>query len=140
MSGQFAIPGAKRAVLAGVGGAATAIDVYLALATAEPMVLPASCSLADFVANEITTTGYARQEVTWAELAAIYGAQIDNDAVIEFGPFTADPPEVTHCFLTDAASGTTGEVLAFWALTTPRNAAAGDVLRCNIKDLNISVT
>ena len=138
MSGQLTQFGANRAVQAGVGKsqAATAA-MYIALATAEAAT-PDVATLANFAANEITTAGYSRQAVTWGSPSGD-PSEIANDALIEFGPFTANPPEVTHCFLCDTSIGTSGNVMAYWELTTPRNAGDGDKLWFPIGDLKISV-
>lgn len=137
MSGQLTQFGANRAVQAGVGSniAATAA-MYLALATAEP-ASPDTATLAAFAANEITTAGYSRQVITWSSPSGDPSA-ISNAAKIEFGPYTADPPEVTHCFLCDTSIGATGNVMAYWTLTAPRNANNADTQFFGVGDLSIS--
>jgi hypothetical protein len=138
MSGQLTQFGANRAVQAGVGVAqAATAAMYLALATAEA-ASPDTATLATWAAGEIATAGYSRQEVAWGSPSGD-PSQIANDAAIEFGPFTADPPEVTHCFLCDTSIGTTGNVMAYWALTAPRDAANGDTLTFGVGGLTISV-
>ena len=138
MSGQLTQFGANRAVQAGVGVAqAATAAMYLALATAEA-ASPDTATLASFAANEITTAGYSRQVVTWGSPSGDPSA-IANDAVIAFGPLTADPPNVTHCFLCDTSIGNTGNVMAYWALTTPRDGNNGDTLSFGIGDLSLSV-
>lgn len=120
----------------GVGGlAAAAAGSYLALATALPAT-PASATLAAFAAVELTTAGYARQAATWVA----DGLLIENAAPEVFGPFAADPPEVTHVFLCDAASGTTGNVLLYGAVDTARDVSAGDTLTIAAGDLTLAVT
>jgi hypothetical protein len=111
--------------------------MYIALATALP-TSPDTASLADFAANELTTGGYSRQAVTWSSPSGD-PSQISNSAAIEFGPFTADPPQVTHCFLCDTSTGTSGNVLAYWTLDTPRDASTNDYLRFAAGALTISV-
>lgn len=138
MAGQLTQFGANRAVQAGVGQAqAATAAMYIALATAEAAT-PDVATLASFAANEISTAGYSRQVVSWAAPSGDPSA-IANDAEVAFGPFTADPPEVTHCFLCDTSIGTSGNVLAYWTLTTPRDANNGDTLRFGVGDLSISV-
>jgi len=51
-----------------------------------------------------------------------------NTAALTFGPFSADPPNVTHAALVSAASGTTGDLVYFWTLDNARDAANGDSL------------
>lgn len=138
MAGELTQYGANRAVQAGVGQAVSAAaGMYVALATALP-ASPDTATLSDFAANELATAGYSRQSVTWSSPSGD-PSQISNSAAIEFGPFTADPPQVTHAFLCDVASGTTGNVLAYWTLDTPRDAAINDYLRFAAGALTISV-
>lgn len=138
MAGQLTQYGANRAVQAGVGQAVTAASaMYIALATAQPGG-PDTATLATFAGNEIDTAGYQRQAVTWCAPAGD-PSLISNDPELAFGPFTADPPEVTHCFLCDTSIGTSGNVLAYWALEEARNAENGDTLYFSVGDLEISV-
>jgi len=138
MSGELTQYGANRAVQAGVGeNVSAAAGMYLALITALPAG-PDTATLADFAANEISTAGYSRQAVTWAAPSGD-PSLIENDAQITFGPFTADPPEVGYCFLCDTSIGTSGNVMAYWTLTAPRDAATGDTLYFLAGDLEISV-
>jgi len=138
MSGQLTQAGADRAVQAGVGEAqSAAAGMYLALATALPGS-PDTDTLATFAGNEISTAGYSRQAVTW-DAPAGDPSEISNSAVINFGTFTADPPEVTHVFLCTASSGTVGDVLAYWELDTARDANNGDSLEFGANELAISV-
>jgi hypothetical protein len=138
MSGQLTQFGANRAVLAGVGEQVTATAaMYLALATAEA-ASPDTATLATWAGNEISTAGYSRQEVSWGSPSGD-PSLIANDAEVEFGPFSADPPEVTHVFLCDTSIGTSGNVMAYWQLTTARNAESGDTQYFGIGDLTISV-
>lgn len=138
MTGQLTQFGANRAVQAGLGlGVSATAAMYIALATAEPGT-PDTATLADFAGNEISTAGYSRQAVDWDGPTGD-PSEMANDDVILFGEFTADPPEVTHCFLTDTSTGTTGNVLAYWALDTARNASSGDYLRFATGELTLSV-
>jgi len=138
MSGELTQHGANRAAQAGVGEAVAASPgIYLALATAQPGS-PDTDTLATFAGNEIATAGYARTAVSWGSPTGD-PSEIANDAAIEFGPFTADPPNVTHCFLTDASTGTVGNVLAYWTLDTARDGVTDDWLRFGIGSLTLSV-
>lgn len=138
MSGQLTQYGANRAITAGVGQAVSAsAAMYLALATALPGT-PDTGTLADFNQTELTTTGYSRQAVTWTEPSGD-PSEVENAAEIAFGPFSADPPEVQYIFLTDAASGTSGNVLAYWTADAARDAGNGDEIKIAAGDLKISV-
>jgi hypothetical protein len=137
MAGELTNYGSNRAVAAGLGEAVDVADgQYLALATGLP-ALPDTATLAAYVAKELTTAGYARVAVSWG---AASGGGIANDAAVAFGPFTADPPEATHAFLTDAASGTTGNVMAYWAITAPApDADTGQSISFAIGNLTMTV-
>lgn len=112
-----------RAVSAGIGGAINAAAaLYIALATAEPAA-PGTSTLAQFAANEITTTGYQRQAVSWG--APGTAGTIANVSQLTY-TFEDDPPEVTHIFECDTSIGTSGTVLAYWALDSALDAAADD--------------
>lgn len=138
MTGQLSQFGANRAVQAGVGQTVTAASaMYLGLATALPGT-PDTATLANFNAHEMTTTGYSRQVVTWGAPSGDPSA-IANAGTITFGPFSADPPEVTHVFLCDTSLGIGGNVMAYWELDTPRNGASGDSYRVAAGDITISV-
>lgn len=138
MTGELSQFGANRAVQAGVGQNVTAASaMYLALATAQPGT-PDTATLADFNGNEITTAGYSRQAVTWGTVSGD-PSEISNAGTVNFGPFSADPPQVTHVFLCDTSLGTSGNVMAYWELDTPRDAASGDSYRIAATDLTISV-
>jgi len=138
MSGQLTQFGANRAVQAGVGENVTAASgMYMALSTAEPSG-PDTASLAAYGSVEVSTAGYERQAVTWDSPAGD-PSEIANDVQMDFGPFEADPPEVTNCFLTDTSTGTSGNVLAYWELTTARDASDADTIYFAIGDLTISV-
>jgi hypothetical protein len=74
--------------------------------------------------------------VTWGAAAA---GKVVSAADMTFGPFSADPPNVTHAFLCDAASGTTGNVLAYWTLNRPRDVASGKTLTFYAGRLTLTV-
>lgn len=138
MSGELTQAGANRAVQAGVGQAVSAAaGMYLAMATGLPDS-PDTASFADFAAKEITTAGYQRQQVAWSNPSGDPSA-LSNNAIINFGTFTADPPEVTHVFLCTASTGTNGSVLAYWELDTAKDAASGDSLQFAAGALTMSV-
>jgi len=138
MSGQLTQFGANRAVAAGVGQSQAATwAMYLALITALPAG-PDTATLEDFNDNEITTAGYSRQEVGWTSPAGD-PSEIENDAEIVFGPFTADPPPVQYLFLTNTSIGTSGSVMAYWTADAEQDAGDGDSIRIGAGDLTMSV-
>jgi len=133
MAGELSQAGANRALQAGLGLAVTAQSVYLALATATP-ANPDTATLSDWATVEVSDTGYARQTVSWTSPTGD-PSSMQNSQAITFGPFSGDPPQITHCFLCTASSGTTGDVLAWWQLTTAKDPGPGDQLQFNAGDL-----
>ena len=138
MSGQLTQFGANRGVVAGVGKAVTAASrMYLALATALP-ASPNTATLTQFDDTELTTAGYERQAVTWGDPSG-EPSEVANDSEVVFGPFEADPPEVSTIFLTDTSIGSSGNVMAYWSVDVNRDAGNADSLRIAIGDLTLSV-
>ena len=123
MAGEASTFGAGRALDAISGRAtATARTMYLALLSAAPTDATTLATM-----TEITTAAYSRQAVTFS--APSGDPQVSsNTAALTFGPFSADPPNVTHAALVSAASGTTGDLVYFWTLDNARDAANGDSL------------
>lgn len=136
MSGQLTTYARQRAVNAGVGNSESAIATqYLALATALPTG-PGTATLASFAAHEISTSGYSRQSVGWASPS---GGTIAHSGTVLFGPFSADPPSVAYCWECDTSLGTTGNVIAYWTLDTPLDAANGDYIQFSPGEITMAV-
>lgn len=109
MPGQFTTEGSDLAinkVLRNTGTSPT--QLYIGLAT---VALTDSSTLASI--TELTTSGYSRQAVTFAAPTGD-PSNTENSGQLTFGPLTADPPAVAYAFVTDAASGTTGKIYAYW--------------------------
>lgn len=98
--------------------------IYVSLHTADP---------GDAGANEVTGGGYARQAVT---LAAAANKATSNTAVIEFTNMPA--VTITHVGIWNAPTG--GNLLMYGPLTTPKTVNAGDTVRFNVGDLDITFT
>lgn len=126
MPGEFSDRGADLALDIVTGRASIAARAtYLALLTAAPADGTTMATM-----TEVATAGYARQTVTWTAPAVSGGARrTQNDAQLTFGPFTADPPNVTHCALVSAASGTIGDFLMFWTLDAAKDAAINESIQ-----------
>lgn len=137
MAGELSQRGAERGLQAALGVAVAGTPSYLALATATP-ANPDTADLAAWGSVELSDAGYARQTVSWTTPTGD-PSQVSNSNVITFGPFSGDPPQVTHCFLCTAASGTTGEVLAWWQLTAAKDPGSGDSLQFDVGDLTMSL-
>jgi hypothetical protein len=126
MTGQLTTYARNRAVNAGVGNSESAIATqYLAMATALPRG-PSTATLASFAVHEIATAGYSRQAVTWASPS---GGTIAHSGNEIFGAFSADPPSVPYIWECDTSTGTTGNVIAYWTLDDPLDAASGDFIQ-----------
>lgn len=109
MGGQFSTAGADLAinkVFRNTGTSPTTL--YLGLAT---VAVTDSSTLASI--TECTTSGYSRQSFTMAAPSGDPSAT-SNVADITFGPFSANPPSIAYAFVTDAASGTSGTIYAYW--------------------------
>jgi hypothetical protein len=107
---------------------------YLALCTAN------FADNADLTAlPEVTTTGYARQAVTWGAATEARPAEASNSAVITFGPVTVDMASAaTHAALVTVGAGTSGKIVYKWVMDTPQQPVAGQALQIAINKLTIS--
>lgn len=134
MAGELSTRGAALAQDAVTGrAAASARTVYVALLSAAPTDATTLATM-----TEITTAGYTRQTYTPTTPAGDPSV-VSNSNAITFGPFTADPPAVTHLALVSAASGTTGDFLYWWTADTARDAAIGDSITIAIGGLTMSL-
>lgn len=135
MPGQLSTVGADIAENAVTGRATqSARTTYLCLLTAAPNDATTLSTMA-----ELTTAGYARQAVTWTAPTG-EPAISSNSATITFGPFTADPPNVTHCALVSAASGTTGDFIYYWQLDVAKDAAINESIQFAAGGLTMSMS
>ena len=134
MPGEATSVGAGKALDAINGRATqTARNTYLCLLTAAATDTDTISTLA-----EVTTAGYARQQVTWG--APTGDPQVAaNTNAMTFGPFTADPPNITHLALVSAASGTTGDLLYRWAADTARDGITNDSITIAVGALTMSL-
>lgn len=134
MPGELSQRGAELALDAVNGRvAASARTTYLAALTAAPNDQTTLATMA-----EVTTAGYSRQAVTWGAPAGDPSVAANTNTVT-FGPFTADPPNVTHVALVSAASGTTGDFLFWWALDTAKDAAINESIQFNAGTLTMQL-
>lgn len=124
MPGELSTVGANLALDIVTGRASIAArTTYLALLTAAPADGTTLGTM-----TEVATAGYARQSVAWTAPSGD-PSSTSNSAQITFGPFTADPPNVTHCALVSAASGTVGDFLMHWALDVAKDAATNESIQ-----------
>lgn len=100
-------------------------SLYLALLTGDPSTSGAGGSPAVNLSDlaEDTTSGYARQVVTFSQItqanATLPPAAASNTGAITFGPYTANQAlPVQWAALVTASSGTAGLLLYTWSLDT----------------------
>ncbi len=101
--------------------------MYLALFTTDPAE--------DASGTEVTTSGtaYARQSVAFT----VSGNTASNTGAVEFPTATATFGTVTHVGVMDAS--TSGNLMAYAALTSSKTIATGDVFRVPAGDLDITL-
>lgn len=134
MPGEFSNVGAGIGMDAATGRATqTARTTYLALLSSAPSDSSTLATMA-----EITTSGYARQTVAWTAPTGDPQSS-NNSALLTFGPFSADPPNVTHCALVSASSGTVGDFLMWWALDVAKDAAINESIQFAIANLTMTL-
>jgi len=112
-------------------------NVYLGLATS---IVDETSTLADI--TEEDDSGYARKAVTFSApvQSGTGSAEVENDAQIEFGPWSAaaDQP-ITHAFLCDAETGTSGNVIAYFEFSAAKQPGAGESLLVAIGNCTFSL-
>ena len=99
--------------------------VYLGLHTSNPDE--------DASGTEVSGGSYARQTAAFS----VTGNTATTTAAIEFPTATADWGTVTHVAVYDAL--TTGNMLAYAALSASKNISSGDVFRVPTGDLDITL-
>lgn len=99
--------------------------VYVSLHTANPDE--------DASGTEVSGGGYVRQEGTFS----VSGNTATTTAAIEYATATADYGTVTHVGIWDASSS--GNMLAYAALTASKTITTGDVFRIPTGDLDITL-
>lgn len=100
---------------------------YLALLIADPTGDTGTADMTTL--PEISTPGYARQQVVWT---APSGSPLTtaNNALLFFGPFTADMVDAaSFAALVTTASGTSGDVVYVWPIDDPLLAATNESLQ-----------
>lgn len=133
MSFEFSRVGAQYAldIVTGRNAGPGARTTYMALLTAAPTDASTLATM-----TELATAGYSRQAVTFTAPSAADPPETHNSGVLTFGPFSADPPNVTHWALVSAASGTTGDFLAWGALTSARDGQTNDSIQVAVAALS----
>jgi hypothetical protein len=101
--------------------------VYAALFTSDPTDAGTG--------TECTGTGYARTAITFA--APSGGVTTNSAAACEFPQATGDWGTITHFGIFDAL--TTGNLLYYGALTTPRVISSGDVFKFSTSSVSVTL-
>mgnify|MGYP003630652683 CR=1 FL=1 len=107
------------------GGATRPTVWYLGLFTSDPTGAGTG--------NEVSGNGYTRKSASFT----VVGDLATNSASIEFDAATASWGTVSHVAVFDAA--TTGNMIAYSALTTAKAVSSGDILRVPAGDLDITL-
>lgn len=115
---------------------------YVALLTASPFTSGPGGGLAEVISDlvEVTTTGYARQLVTFASASAVYPAPVSNSGILTFGPMTAAMSLAAQwaALVTHASSGTTGLLLYYWTLDTPQQVSVSQNIQVPVGGFALS--
>jgi len=108
----------------GIGTPSVPAHVYVGLATAE---VDEDDTLSTI--TECTDATYSRQEATFGTPSEVSDAMVAaTTSDIVFGAFTTGGTLITHAFLTDAVSGTSGNVIGCMTLGSPRYTNEGETL------------
>ena len=83
--------------------------------------------------TEVAGNAYVREAVTFT----VSGNTASNDAAIEWPTATGSWGTVTHVAVFDAS--TSGNMLAYAALTAAKTISTGDVLRIPLGDLDVTL-
>lgn len=83
--------------------------------------------------TEVSGGAYARQSATFT----VTGDTASNSDNVEFPLATAVWGTITHAAIFDAVSG--GNMIAYGALTTPKDIGIGDILRIPTGDFDVTL-
>lgn len=110
----------------------SATDLYVSLHTGSP-------GEANDGANEISGSGYAREQVTFGDVTtAADVTSASSNVTVTFNQATSDySADVTHIGIYDAL--TSGNLLFFTALSTAKTVTSGDVFQINSGSLSITL-
>jgi hypothetical protein len=115
------------------GGTIVADALYVGLAT----VAPTATSTLATITEHTTVGGYARKNWTSAN-ATISGAGVlSMGAAVQWGTGIT-LTNATHWFVCTTASGTTGKIFCWGALSATRSLTTADSLTENITSISIS--
>lgn len=126
--GQWWIDSNSGYAVKGWNGSSWVVDTgarYLALLTADPTAEPA-VNVSDL--TEVTTSGYARQQVNWTNATAAYPSSMDNSNLVTWGPFSTDMAlPAQWVAMVTTISGTSGLLLYTWPIASQQVSASQDI-------------
>ena len=150
MAGEFSDTGSSYALDAVSGrNTVTARTMYLALLRTAPTDTTTLATMAEYDA-----VGYSRQTIVFGSGTGTVAAPSlvstvmtsANTAVLTFGPFTANGTNATlgttavpYAALVSAATGTVGDLVAYWTLDTSRTPALNDAITVAIAQIKLQV-
>jgi hypothetical protein len=107
-------------------------NLYVSLHTGSP-------GEANDGANEISGSGYAREEVTFGDVATVANVcSTSSNVTVTFNQATSDySADVTHIGIYDAL--TVGNLMFYGALSTAKTVTSGDVFQINSGSLTITL-
>jgi len=107
-------------------------SIYVALFTADP-------TDANITANELSDSGYARQNATGKfDAPHATDGYCTNNAALTFPAIADGSVTITHVGIYDAASG--GNLLLSQALTNSKTLAVNDVLSFGVGSLKVTMS
>lgn len=116
-------------------------DRYVALLTASPFTSGPGSGPAQQISDlvELTTSGYSRVQVTWANATAAYPSVVASSDVLTFGPMSANMTLAAQwAAMVSAATGTTGLLYYFWQLDTPQQVNISQSIQVPVDSLTLS--
>lgn len=136
MAGELSTKGAQIALDAAFGTTtATARSMYVALLTATPTDATTPATMTEYAA-----TGYSRQLVEFTAATSADPPVAANTNLETFGPFTAGTGATVTCAaLVSSASGTSGDLVAWWTLTASKTPTTGESLTIAAGALTMSL-
>jgi hypothetical protein len=107
-------------------------NLYVSLHTGSP-------GEANDGANEISGSGYARESVTFGDVATVANVcSTSSNVTVTFNQATSDySADVTHIGIYDAL--TVGNLMFYGALSTAKTVTSGDVFQINSGSLTITL-
>lgn len=138
MAGELSTVGSQKALDAILGTTTlSSRTMYIALLTAAPTDATTMSTMTELTTPG--TNGYDREICAWDAATSADPPVADNTSLITFGPFTSDLGNVTHLALVSAATGTAGDLVAYWTADVAKDPANGDSITIAAGALTMSL-